>query len=452
MNKKQYSGPSKKTGNYGYKSENSRNRNGKMSMEDKKQRSAIVGLILAFIQLFLSVAFVALLYNKHFLFITIPIWAGIIAFFIILFGIVLFMQQKSIAIMTFGKCLSVFTIILVLLASYIVYPINPMPRHGAQLSADEPFVVFVSASDTFGSLDDDTNSRSDTNILAVVNPKTHTVLMVSTPRDYYVPIQAEGVAPASYDKLTHVGLYGNGIATDDEGNEVGISDWTWAYEVDWQPGNEALMDTLQNLYSFEISENNYHYVELNFTGFADLIDALGGIEVYVDVPFSTTTYETYGDTDNGKRKTYVYKEGNMEMDGDTALTFARERKSFASGDIQRSKNQVKVIKAMAQKILSPAILTNYHNIVNSIENSFTTNINISSVVNLVSGTSTSDWNIMSYSVSGDSSREICTWDGSSLSVVLQDPEQVTNASTLIKMVLDGSTAQEVEKKINKFQK
>lgn len=453
MSRKQYSSSSKRTGDYGYKSENlPRNRAKANSAEAQEQRSAKTGMIISFIQLFISVAFVGLLLYKRFSFVSIPLLAGIVAVLIILFGFALFMQQKEMKLKRIGKSISIFTIILLLIFSYLIYPLNPMS--GKRLSMD-PFVVFVSATDTFGGLGENSNQRSDTNILAVVNPKTHTVLMVSTPRDYYVPIQAKGVAPSSYDKLTHVGLYGNGVAVDSSGNEVSISDWTWASEVSWEPGYTALMDTLKYLYKFEISEDNYHYVRLNFTGFADLIDALGGITVDVDVPFSTRTYATYGDVDNGERRTYTFEKGEQKMDGDTALTFARERKSFANGDLQRNKNQVKVLNAMADKLLSGSTLFRYTSIVNAIEDSFTTDMDISSLVSLqtqVAGKKDyNGWQIMSYSVSGDSSREVCTWGGSSLSVVLQDEESVSNASTLINMALGETDAETLRAQIKTFQ-
>lgn len=447
MSNKQYSGPSKKTGDYGYKSE-SIGRGARKNNPSKQQRSAKVGMIIAFIQLFVSIAFIGLLLYKRFSFVSIPVLAGIVALLIILFGFALFMQQKSVKVMRTGKCISIFTIVILLLGSYILYPINPMT---GKVLSNNPFVVFVSANDTFGELNEGTNGRSDTNIIAVVNPKTHVVLMVSTPRDYYVAIQADGVAPASYDKLTHVGLYGNGIAKDNEGNVVSISDWTWACEVNWQPGNEALMNTLKHLYSIDVPNKDYHYVKLNFTGFADLIDALGGIKVNVDVPFTSTTYADYGEVDNGERKTYVFKEGTMKMNGNEALTFARERKAFANGDIQRNKNQVKVLKAMAKKIISPAILTSYGKVINAIEDSFTTDIDISSFIGILGGSSYDDWQIMSYSVSGDSDRKVCTWGGSSLSVVLQDEEQVDNATNLIQMVMDGTDAATVEAQIKTYQ-
>ena len=126
------------------------------------------------------------------------------------------------------------------------------------------------------------------------------------------------------------------------------------------------MDSLQSLYGFQIPEDRYHYVQVNFTGFASLIDALGGITVDVDTPFTTKTYASYGDKDTGERKTYTYTKGKMKMDGDTALTFARERHSFAAGDMQRNQNQVKVLNAMSEKLLSGTTLLRYNSIMDSI--------------------------------------------------------------------------------------
>ena len=64
---------------------------------------------------------------------------------------------------------------------------------------------------------------------------------------------------SSYDKLTHVGLYGNGTATNSSGQSVTASDWQWAQEVTWNPGYTALMDTLKHLYNFNVTNKDYHY-------------------------------------------------------------------------------------------------------------------------------------------------------------------------------------------------
>lgn len=447
MNKKQKISEAK-TGYYGYSSE-TRNVSKGNSKRGKSGDKKAIGVILVILQLILSIVFIGLVLYKRLAFVTAPILAGLIAVLIILLALVLFLLQKSQNAQTGGKVIS---IIVIIILSLLIYLVAPLPRMSGKKVSDDPFVVFVSAADTFGEFGEKTLTRSDTNILAVINPKTYSILMVSTPRDYYVPIQAKSVAPESYDKLTHIGLYGNGIAYN--GNQdLTASDWQWGYEVQWHHGVDALMDTLQHLYKFDVKESDYHYVKLNFTGFADLIDALGGVTVNVDQPFSTRTYATYGE-ENKERKTYTYTKGKMKMDGNTALTYARERHSFANGDMQRNKNQVKVLKAMENKILSGTTLLNYNKVLDAIQNSFTTDLDISSMANLQMALSTKrdyeGWNIMSYSVVGTPSRRILTYTGTSKSVVMQDEESISHATELINMTLKGDAASAIKKKIKEY--
>lgn len=459
MSKKQFSDSGAKKGYYGYSSESrsvstGKNKKSGKNSSSKMRRSSVWGAVLAVIQLIVSVAFVGLILYKKLAFVTTPILAGIIAVLVILLAAVFSMEQRdSLSVKRTGKVIS---LIVIIVLSVLIYLIVPIQKMSGKKVSDKPFVVFVSANDTFGELSTDSTGRSDTNILAVINPKTYTVLMLSTPRDYYVELQAESVAPNSFDKLTHVGLYGNGIAYNDAGQDLTASDWGWAQEVSWHPGNEALMNTLQSLYGFDIPEDRYHYVKLNFTGFAELIDTLGGITVDVDTSFSTKTYASYGDVDTGERKTYTYKKGEMDMDGATALTFARERHSFGSGDMQRNKNQVKVLQAMADKLLSGSTLVNYNSIVSAIQDSFTTDMDISSMVSLqtqVAGNKNyNGWNIMSFSTSGTPSREVLTWNGLAKSVVLQDEESVAQASNLVDMVLNGEESVTIKQTIEEYNK
>lgn len=457
MSKKQFSESGSKTGYYGYSSESRTLSSGKKNKKNTSGKSGggtTLTVILVMLQLLLSVAFVGLIFYKKITFLLSPgILTGIIAVLVILIAVVLSMQKGSKGVRRGGKVISVVVILILAILVYLISPVNQMS--GKKVS-DKPFVVLVSANDTFGALNEDSTGRSDTNILAIINPKTHVVLMLSTPRDYYVEIAADGVVPNSYDKLTHVGLYGNGIAYNNSGEDVTASDWQWAYEVNWHPGNNALMDTLQSLYKFDIPDDRYHYVKLNFTGFAKLIDTIGGITVDVDTPFSTKTYASYGEKDTGERKTYTYTKGEMEMDGATALTFARERHSFAAGDMQRNQNQVKVIKAMADKVLSGSTLFKWTSVVNAIEDSFSTDIDLSSMVSLLTQVSGhkdyNGWQIMSFSVTGTSSREICTFTGTSLSVVTQNEESVSNASNLINMVLNGDDSDTIKQQIKAYNK
>lgn len=450
MGKKQNKISEARTGDYGYRSETRNVSKGNV----KKKKSGggkVFGVLLVLLQLILSITFIGLVVYKRLAFVTAPVLAGMIGVLIALLALVLFLLQKSGKAPIGGKVISIIVIVILAL---LVYLVAPLPKMSGSKVSDDPFIVVISAADTFGELDNEQNTRTDTNILAVINPKTYSVLMISTPRDYYVPVQAKSVALESYDKLTHVTLYGNGIAYKD-GQELTSSDWQWAYEVQWQPGQDALMDTLQYLYKYDIDDNHYHYAKVNFTGFANLIDALGGVTVDVEVPFSTEAYASYDENHEGS-KIYTYTKGKMKMDGATALTYARERHSFASGDMQRNKNQVAVLKAMEEKLLSASTLLNYNKILDAVQDSFSTDLDISSLVNLqlaLSGKRDySGWNIMSYSVTGPTSWQILTYTGSSKSVVLQDEQSVSNATNLINMVLDGDDASAIKKKIKEYNK
>ena len=443
-----------KTGYYGYSSETDRRQK---NTQKRNKALIIIGIILFIIQLGLSVVDVYLCIKN-------PIISGLnifkiilicsIAVLILLLALVLFLLSKQKNAQVGAIVISIFVCIILAFTMYFILRVDTfLNKYSDGKELDEnPFVVFVSANDTFGELNNKTLGRSDTNILAVVNPKTHNVLMISTPRDYYVPVQAKIVAPESYDKLTHVGLYGNGTAKNSDGTKATVSDWQWAYQVSWNPGNKALMDTLKYLYNFQIDKGHYHYVKLNFTGFAELIDALGGVTVNVDKPFSTTTYASYGNEDTGERKTYTYTKGKMKMDGATALTFARERHSFGNGDMQRNKNQVKVLKAIEKKAMSGNTLLHVDNVLDAVENSFSTDMDISSSVNLFEDAGSDGWNIMSFGVIGTPSRDICTYTGTSLSVVLQNQDSINRATNLINMTLQGKDKKEIKKTIKQYNK
>ena len=116
----------------------------------------------------------------------------------------------------------------------------------------DSYIIYLSGSDA-RSTDVSVRARSDTNILAVVNPTTHRILLVNTPRDYYVPLARNG----QMDKLTHAGIY----------------------------GIEESIATLENLYGVDVS----YYARINFYGLKDIVDAVGGIDVVSPLSFTLST-------------------------------------------------------------------------------------------------------------------------------------------------------------------
>ena len=260
----------------------------------------------------------------------------------------------------------------------------------------EPFVIYLSGVDTRGELTE--NARSDVNILAAVNPVTKRVALVNTPRDYYVDL----AGTSSKDKLTHAGLY----------------------------GVETSMETLGNLYGVNVD----HYIRINYAGFISIIDALGGVDVYSDQAFTSVGSPGYYDP-----TTFV--EGWNHLDGKSALAFARERHAFASGDIQRGINQMKVIDAMLNKIKSPALLMGFSKIMDAASDCFVTSFSQDQISALVRMqlSDFAEWDIESYTVTGTSSSSTKCYSakGQKLYVMKPDDSSVSKAREMLASVLGG---------------
>ena len=222
---------------------------------------------------------------------------------------------------------------------------------------DHTFTVYISGIDSRHGLT--ARSRSDVNILAHVNTKTRQVLLVSTPRDFYVPLSISDGVP---DKLTHAGIYGVDVSK----------------------------DTLGLLYGIDID----YYFRVNFEGFEEIIDSLGGVTVDSEYSFSVGSH--------------YFREGENDLNGEEALIFARERYSLPGGDRQRGKNQMAVIQGVINKVLSPDILKNYTSVLEAVEGNFETTVPYELVAELVRGQleNGGSWDIITYSADGKGASRI----------------------------------------------
>lgn len=266
----------------------------------------------------------------------------------------------------------------------------------------EPFVVYCSGIDA--RVDDiSAKSRSDVNILAVVNPTTKQILLVNTPRDYYLPLARNG----ELDKLTHAGLY----------------------------GIDESMKVLGNLYGVQAD----YYVRVNFAGLVKIVDALGGVDIESDANFTCVPMETPDGTGDYTYQKYSFTKGINHVNGSQALAFARERKAFADGDNRRGQHQMTVIKAIVNKACSSAVLTKYQELLKAASDAFITNMpyaDISSLVQMQLG-DMADWNITTYAVSGEGSTEYCYALGDKAWVMIKDSSKVNTAKNMIQQVING---------------
>lgn len=256
---------------------------------------------------------------------------------------------------------------------------------------DRVFTMYISGIDSRSGLI--AKSRSDVNILATVNLDTRQVLLVSTPRDYYVPLPISNGQP---DKLTHAGIYG-----------VDVS-----------------MGTLEMLYGIDID----YYFRVNFSGFEKIIDALGGITVYSDTSFTATSAGGY-----------YFQEGENYLDGAAALAFARQRYGLSGGDRARGEHQMAVIKAVINKAMSPAILSGYADLMESVSGNFETSMPYDVIAEIVRDQldNGGSWNIVSCNVDGTDDTRRPYSMSTDASVMIPDQATVDAAIEKMNQVING---------------
>lgn len=246
----------------------------------------------------------------------------------------------------------------------------------------ENFVFYISGIDTNGKVS--TKARSDVNIILAVNPKSKKILMLNTPRDYYVELGTK----KAMDKLTHAGVY----------------------------GIEESVSTLSNLYDINID----YYARVNFTTFVNIVEKLGGITVDVPVNFCEQT------SSRTSSKQICLKKGVQTLNGEQALALSRTRHTIAGGDRGRIENQMLVLKAIIDKALSPSILVKYNTLLSSVSDSVITNMDQKSVTKLIKKQikDNSDWTIETYSVNG-SDYSATTYSTGSQKAYVMKPDENT---------------------------
>lgn len=267
----------------------------------------------------------------------------------------------------------------------------------------DPFVIYVSGISSNDGADSTLASYalSDVNILAVVNPETRQILLLTTPRDSYIEISNNN-GYTGFDKLTHAGVY----------------------------GIEQSINALQNLYGVDID----YYVKINFTGAMNVVDALGGITINSEVEFT-----------NGEEAapvSYHFVVGENECDGLKTIAFTRERMAFANGDFQRGRNQAAAISAIIDKATSPAIITKYSAVLDAVSDSFLTNIPNSAISELVKSqlSDSTPWNIQTFSIGGTTgTRYLQVTNLYNASIVMPDYDDVNIAIKLISRILNDET-------------
>lgn len=215
-----------------------------------------------------------------------------------------------------------------------------------------PFIFLISGIDTSGNIEN--VSRSDVNMLVVINPNVEKVLIVNIPRDYYVVIDGTG----QKDKLTHSGLY----------------------------GIDTTIKTIENF--MEIKTD--YYIRVNFDTVKEMVNIIGGLELDSDANFTAWT-------DKGCH----FVTGINKVDGRCALAFARERKTYGTGDMHRVENQGQVTEKIIEKLTNPSFFaSHYLEILNAAENNLQTSISGENLMKLVNFEldETPNWQVERYAL------------------------------------------------------
>jgi len=183
---------------------------------------------------------------------------------------------------------------------------------------------------------------SDTIIVASFKPSTKSASIFSLPRDMIVPLHKN-----DYRKINSIYAIG---------------------QADNYTGGELTKEVLSNTLDIDI----HYFAAVDFNGFTEIVDAIGGIEVEVDRSFTDTQFPTA----DYKYQEISFEVGEQEMDGLTALRFARSRhgNNGEGSDFARSKRQQKIIMSIKDKVTSFNTLINPKKITDlfSLFNKYTT--------------------------------------------------------------------------------
>lgn len=188
---------------------------------------------------------------------------------------------------------------------------------------------------------EDDVGRSDTLMLATIDPKKDQAALLSIPRDTRVKIKGHG-----FDKINAAYAFGSA-----KGGVLG--------------GEKLAQDTVENFLGVNVD----HYIVINTHAFQKIIDALGGIDINVE---KRMYYEDPWDDDGGLL--IDLQPGMQHMDGKTAVTYVRYRDE--EGDIGRIKRQQKFVAACMDKLTSPSIIPKLPVVISEVVSSVKTDLSV----------------------------------------------------------------------------
>lgn len=220
----------------------------------------------------------------------------------------------------------------------------------------EPFTILVMGVDSeVNGLNANGAFNGDTLMLVTFNPKTLSASMFSIPRDEYVPISCRNGALA---KINSAAAY----------------------------GTNCVLNTVKNLTDVDID----YYVKMNFKGVVDLVEALGGITVDVEKPWSNwnagVNYNGRVCEQNSNRefgdKVICMDPGVQVLNGEQALAYSRNRHQYIGSDLDRIRHQQDVVEAIIEKAKTLRSFDDFKNVLNAVQKNMDTNLTTEQILSL----------------------------------------------------------------------
>lgn len=192
--------------------------------------------------------------------------------------------------------------------------------------------------------------NGDTLMLMSFNPKTLDAILLSIPRDTYVPIACNH---NNYAKINSSAAY----------------------------GTSCVISTINNLLGINID----YYVKINFKGVVDLVEAVGGVEVDVEAPsYMADKYGGKVCEQNSDRKfgdkLVCMNPGMQTLNGEQALAYSRCRHMYIGSDLDRVKHQQQVVEALANKAMHFSSIKEFQNILNAVSKNIATNMDTDTIL------------------------------------------------------------------------
>jgi len=210
---------------------------------------------------------------------------------------------------------------------------------------NEPLTFLFLGVDSEGDgLNASSSFNGDTLMLMSINPKTLNAILLSIPRDTYVPIACN---KNNYAKIN---------------SSAGF-------------GTSCVISTINNLMGINID----YYVKINFKGVVDLVEAVEGIDVFVEAPtYTPNKYKGKVCEQNSDRqfgnKLVCMEPGLQTLNGEQALAYARCRHMYIGSDLDRVRHQQQVVEALANKALHFSSIKDLQNILTAVSKNISTNM------------------------------------------------------------------------------